>query len=84
MTNVVAFAVVHESEEVLPAGMEGGEAESVQVGAPGGGGGGGVTLICTEQWATPPGPMAVPEYVVVATGATIIEPPTTGITGPML
>ena len=51
-----------------------------------GGGGGGVEVIVTSvvQVTVPPGPVAVPVYVVLAVGDTLVEPELTGVTLPML
>jgi hypothetical protein len=84
--NEEAFAVVHESVEELPVWMALGDARSVQVGAAGGGGGGGgvvVTVTVVVHVAVPPGPVAVPTYVVVFVGLTEREPDATGVTLPM-
>ena len=60
--------------------MEVGLAESVQVGA----GGVSVTVTFTPQVTEPPGPVAVPVYVVVTSGVIEREPETGGIIEPTL
>jgi len=81
----VELAVVHERMDEPPAITEIGLAESVQVGAEGGGGGGGgVTVTVAEQYATPPEPIAVPVYVMVAAGEIAREPEEAGTTVPIL
>ncbi len=77
-----AFVVVHVSVELLPSTMVTGFEERVQVGAEGGGGGT-FTLTIAVHDAVPPGPVAVPVYVVVAVGDTEREPLATGVTPPM-
>ena len=66
--------MVHESVVDSPVVMDEGLAESEQVG-----GGGGVTVMVVEQVTDPPGPVAVPVYVVLSTGETLVEPLVTGV-----
>lgn len=56
---------------VSPDVIEDGLAVSVQIGATGA-----VTMTVTEQVSVPPGPVAVPVYVVVVDGLTDLVPVT--------
>jgi hypothetical protein len=78
--NEVALLVVQASDEELPVWMAFGVATRVHVGPAGGGG---VTVIVAVQVEVPPGPVAVPRYVVVFVGLTEREPDATGVTLPM-
>ena len=53
---------------------------------PSGGGGGGVSVTVTVvlQFTEPPGPLAVPVYVVVSSGKTDFDPDAIGVTEPTL
>jgi hypothetical protein len=82
MLNAVAFVVVHERSDEAPVVIEEGDEEKVQVGAPGGGGE--VTMIVAVQVIEPPAPVAVPVYVTVVAGVTVVVPDATGVTEPML
>ena len=66
--------VVQESVVESPAVIGVGVAESEQVGR-----GGGVTVTVVAQVTEPPGPVAVPVYVVLSTGETLVEPLVTGV-----
>ncbi len=79
---IVAFVVVHErTVDCVALVSEYGIAVNVQVGG-GGGGGGVVTVTVSEHVTVPPGPVAVPVYVVVYVGATVLIPEATGVTDP--
>ena len=65
---VVAPVVDHESVAVLPGVMEGGEAESVAVGAAV------CTVMVAAAVAVPLLPVAVRVYSVVADGVTVVDP----------
>jgi hypothetical protein len=77
---VVAFVVFHDNVEDDPGRIAVGFAESVQVGADGGGGV--VIVTVAVQVTEPPGPVAVPVYVVFAVGETDFVPEATGVEVP--
>lgn len=70
------FVVVHDKVDALPATIEVGLAESVQVG------GGGVTFTVAEQVVCPPEPETVMVYSVVLVSETCFVPASTGETLP--
>lgn len=80
ITTNIAFDADHESvaEALLDA-----ETESTQAGG-GGGGGVEVTVMVVAHVTVPPGPVAVPVYVVLVVGDTDFVPPATGVTLPIL
>ena len=82
MLKVSACSVVHERTEEEPFEIVVGSAERVQASV-GGGGGSSVTVMVAVHITEPPGPVAVPVYVTVASGETDVEPPATGVTEPM-
>ncbi|KKW45342.1 MAG: hypothetical protein UY97_C0025G0006 [Parcubacteria group bacterium GW2011_GWB1_57_6] len=77
----VAFSVVQVRVEEEPDVTEVGSAASVQA-STGEGGGVTVTVTLAAHCTEPPGPVAVPVYVVVTAGATDVEPDSTGVTEP--
>lgn len=78
---LAALCVVHVSVEEPPGEMDVGEAVSVQTGPPEPGPE--VTLTVAAHVTVPPGPVAVPVYVVFAEGETLLVPPETGVTLPI-
>jgi hypothetical protein len=79
---LVALEVDQVSLVESPSVMDVCEAESEQVGPEGGGG---ETVTVVEQVAVRPSePVAVPVYVVVVGGVTLVEPPAVGVTVPTL
>ena len=76
MENVVAFCVVQESVEEAPEVIEVGFKDNVHAG-------GGTTVAVAEHCTLPPGPVAVPVYVVVAAGVWLMEPLLTDDWAPM-
>ena len=76
----MALVVTQDKDDEPPTVIEDGVAVRVQVGA---GTGFALTETVALQVTEPPEPVAVPVYVVVATGETLLEPAATGETEPI-